>query len=193
MKKLLLIDNYDSFTYNLQYSFKSLGAEVIVCRNDIERNALSSLIAESDAVVISPGPGKPSDAGHCLEVISEFHQTKPMLGICLGHQAIVEAFGGKIVSANDVVHGKTAILEYQKRGLFANLSSALCVARYHSLQAQKSTLPNQLRVDAMTQDMQTIMAVSHQSLPVFGVQFHPESIMTRHGNSILKTFLSTIK
>lgn len=193
MKKLLLIDNYDSFTYNLLYSFNALGAEVTVCRNDIERSSLNSLINESDAIVISPGPGKPSEAGHCLDIITEFYQAKPILGICLGHQAIVQAFGGEIVSANEIVHGKTATLEYKQRGLFSNIISSPTVARYHSLQAQKSTMPEDLRVDAVTQDEQTVMAVSHRHLPVFGVQFHPESIMTKQGDAIFEAFLSTIK
>lgn len=192
MIKLLLIDNYDSFSYNLQYAFSSLGVKVMVCRNDIDRAKLDSLIDAHDGVVISPGPGNPQQAGHCLDIIADYHETKPVLGICLGHQAIVEAFGGEIVRADNIVHGKTALLDIESRGLFADMTAPIRVARYHSLQANPRNMPSSLRVDATVRGSNVVMAVSHTQLPVYGVQFHPESIMTRDGDTLLKYFLKKI-
>ncbi|WP_251360047.1 aminodeoxychorismate/anthranilate synthase component II [Kangiella sp. TOML190] len=191
--KLVIIDNYDSFLYNLAYEFQSLGHHVTIVRNDLEYMQLVALIKEVDALVISPGPGAPSNAGHSMRLIKEFYPHKPMLGICLGHQAIVEAFGGKIEHAEQVVHGKVSKLNHQAQGLFSGFDNAISVARYHSLSAGKSPckLPAALNVDAVADDDE-VMAVSHKNYPVYGLQFHPESIMTRDGKQLLMNFVDQV-
>ncbi|WP_223669198.1 anthranilate synthase component II [Kangiella shandongensis] len=183
---ILVIDNYDSFIYNLTYELESMGHTVVVCRNDISYETLIRQARLSDVIVISPGPGAPADAGHCLSLVKELVGHKPFLGVCLGHQVIVEAFGGKVGSAKAIVHGKTETLRSENRGVLAGLGKTVRVARYHSLAA--INLPQALRVDAESAD-QEVMAVSHIEYPIYGLQFHPESIMTRNGSKILANFI----
>ncbi|GAA4365057.1 aminodeoxychorismate/anthranilate synthase component II [Kangiella marina] len=184
--KTLLIDNYDSFIYNLKYELELAGGEVIVCRNDIPYSDLLKLTKSVDAVVISPGPGTPREAGHCIKLVKEIASEKPILGVCLGHQVIIEAFGGKVGTAKEIVHGKAATLQSFQSGLLDVLGAKITVARYHSLAAIELT--NDLRVDAITSDDE-VMAISHIEHHVFGLQFHPESIMTRDGTKILNNFI----
>ena len=184
--KTLLIDNYDSFIYNLKYELELAGVEVTVCRNDIPYEELLRLTKSVDSIVLSPGPGAPREAGHCIKLVRELYSEKPILGVCLGHQVIVEAFGGKVSTAKAIVHGKAETLYSYQSGLLDVLSSKITVARYHSLAASKLT--SDLRVDAVTADDE-IMAVSHIEYPIFGLQFHPESIMTRDGTKILQNFI----
>lgn len=188
--KLLLIDNYDSFLYNLKYEFEQLGSSVTVCRNDINYDKLCDLIAEHDAIVLSPGPSTPKNAGHCLRVIKDFYQQKPMLGICLGHQAMVEAFGGIVSHARKVMHGKTSNITLEGSPMFINLDKQLRVARYHSLIAVQ--MPEQLTVTART-ELSEIMAIEHPQYPIYGLQFHPESLMTTVGNRMLQNFCSIVE
>ena len=184
--KTLLIDNYDSFIYNLKYELELAGVEVIVCRNDVPYEELKKLTKSVDSIVLSPGPGAPKEAGHCIKLVRELFSEKPILGVCLGHQVIVEAFGGKVGTAKSIVHGKAANVYSYQSGLLDVLSSKITVARYHSLAA--THLTKDLRVDAVTEDDE-VMAISHIEYPVFGLQFHPESIMTRDGTKILKNFI----
>lgn len=187
---IVLIDNYDSFIYNLKYELEVIGNTVTVCRNDVDYKSLISLCQRSDAVVISPGPGVPSKAGHCLAMIKELAGQKPILGVCLGHQVIVEAFGGEVGAAKSIVHGKTAKLILNNSGLLTSMGTNITVARYHSLAATR--LPRELRVDAVTFDDE-IMAVSHIEYPIFGLQFHPESIMTKDGTKVLQNFIDYVQ
>jgi anthranilate synthase component 2 len=188
--KILLIDNYDSFIYNLKYELELSGNVVVVCRNDIEYSELTRLAQSSDAIVLSPGPGAPRDAGHCLKLVKEFASKLPILGVCLGHQVIVEAFGGRIGKAKSIVHGKASVVTSNQTGLLKDLETRLTVARYHSLAAQQ--LSADLRVDAVSHDGE-VMAVSHNQYPIYGLQFHPESIMTKAGNKILSNFVQLAK
>ncbi len=189
---LLMIDNYDSFTYNLVQYLGELGAEVRVFRND------QITIAEAEAlaprhIVISPGPCTPDQAGISMEIIRSFAGRVPMLGVCLGHQCIGQVFGGQIVHANQVMHGKTSLINHSRAGVFKGLDNPLEATRYHSLVIEKATLPDCLDVTAWTEDesggMDEIMGVRHQELAVEGVQFHPESILTEHGHALLRNFL----
>jgi anthranilate synthase/aminodeoxychorismate synthase-like glutamine amidotransferase len=185
--KLLLIDNYDSFTYNLVQAFLMLGAEVDVHRNDTlslgEARAL-----RFTHLVISPGPGTPRDAGVSLEFIREFAGRVPILGVCLGHQAIVEAFGGRVVRAGRLMHGKVSPVLHDGRGVFAGLPQDLVVGRYHSLIAEPESLPAELEVTARTAEGE-IMGVRHRTLGIEGVQFHPESVLTPAGPELMANFL----
>jgi anthranilate synthase component 2 len=182
---ILLVDNYDSFTYNLAHLFGELGAEVVVRRNDaIDGNAAARLAPSH--LVISPGPGRPSDAGATPEIVRRLSATIPTLGVCLGHQAIVEAFGGEIGRARELVHGKTCTVRHDGRGLFAGLPAELEAGRYHSLAA--TSIPVALEISA-TAEGGEIMAVRHRELPVDGVQFHPESVLTPLGREIARNFL----
>ena len=186
--RVLMIDNYDSFTYNLVQYLRILGAEVLVHRND----ALSieaALALEPSHVVVSPGPGTPSDAGISIDVIKAFAGRIPVLGVCLGHQAIVEAWGGHVRPAMSLMHGKTSRVFHDGRGVFADLPQAFEAGRYHSLAVRREELPAALEVSAYTEDGE-VMGVRHKALPVEGVQFHPESVLTPHGLTILGTFLS---
>jgi anthranilate synthase/aminodeoxychorismate synthase-like glutamine amidotransferase len=185
--QVLLIDNYDSFTYNLVQAFLVLGAEVEVHRND------QITVAEADELkpthlVISPGPGRPDDAGVSLNMIAAFEQRVPILGVCLGHQSLVQHFGGRIVSAARLMHGKTSQVEHDGNTLFKGLSQPCEVGRYHSLAAERDSIPATLQVSARTSDGE-IMAVRHQELPIEGVQFHPESVLTPEGDQLLDNFL----
>jgi anthranilate synthase component 2 len=182
---ILLVDNYDSFTYNLAHLFGELGAEVVVRRNDaIDANAAARLAPSH--LVISPGPGRPSDAGATPEIVRQLSKTIPTLGVCLGHQAIVEAFGGEIGRARELVHGKACTVQHDGRGLFAGLPAELEAGRYHSLEA--TSIPAALEVSA-TAEGGEVMAVRHRELPVDGVQFHPESVLTPLGREIARNFL----
>jgi anthranilate synthase/aminodeoxychorismate synthase-like glutamine amidotransferase len=182
---ILLVDNYDSFTYNLAHLFGELGADVIVRRNDALDAETAARLAPSH-LVISPGPGRPADAGATPEIVRRLARSIPTLGVCLGHQAIVEAFGGTVGAARELVHGKSCTLRHDGRGLFAGLPQELEAGRYHSLAAH--SVPPALEVSASADDGE-VMAVRHRELPVDGVQFHPESVLTPLGREIARNFL----
>jgi anthranilate synthase component 2 len=185
---LLMIDNYDSFTYNLVQYFGELGEDVRVFRNDeIGIDQIVSLAP--DVICISPGPCTPNEAGVTLAVIERFAGAIPILGVCLGHQAIGQAFGGQVVRAKSLMHGKTSAIEHTGAGVFAGLPNPLTATRYHSLAVRRETLPACLEVSAWTADGE-IMGLRHKALPVEGVQFHPESIATEHGHEMLRNFLT---
>ena len=185
--KLLMIDNYDSFTYNIVQYFGELGAEVEVLRND--EVTLADIEARApDRLVISPGPCSPAEAGISVAAIQHFAGKLPILGVCLGHQAIGAAFGGKIIRAQQLMHGKTSVITTTQEGVFANLPKQFVVNRYHSLAIERATCPDELAVTAWTDDGE-IMGVRHKTLAIQGVQFHPESILTEHGHALLKNFL----
>ena len=183
--KILLIDNYDSFTYNVYQLLSELGASVEVVRND----KISVDEARNfDAVIISPGPGVPSDAGISEQLIDELKDTLSILGICLGHQAIGEVFGGKVIRAKEIVHGKTSRLKHNGKGIYRGLAQGIEVGRYHSLIIERETLPDCLEVTSELDDG-TIMGVRHKVFDVEGIQFHPESILTPEGHAMMKNFL----
>ncbi len=182
---ILLIDNYDSFTYNLAHLFGELGADVRVIRNDAIDVAGARELAPA-RLVISPGPGRPSDAGASKRIIEALAPTTPTLGVCLGHQAIVEVFGGEVGAARELVHGKSCTVTHDGRGLFAGLPEQLEVGRYHSLAATE--IPPELQITARAADGE-VMAVRHRELPIDGVQFHPESVLTPNGREIARNFL----
>jgi anthranilate synthase component II len=184
---IILIDNYDSFTFNLVHYLGGLGADVVVHRND-KVSAAEVVAAAPDAIVLSPGPCTPSDAGICLDLIDKAAETIPILGVCLGHQAIGQAFGGDVVRAPVPVHGKLSEMSHAGRGLFRGINGPFRATRYHSLVVDRATLPQDLEVTAQTDD-RLVMALSHRRLPVHGVQFHPESIASEHGHVLLKNFL----
>jgi anthranilate synthase/aminodeoxychorismate synthase-like glutamine amidotransferase len=186
---ILVLDNYDSFTYNLVQYLGELGADPIVRRNDdITVDDVESLAPQ--AIVISPGPGKPADAGVTVPLVQRWGPTIPTLGVCLGHQTIAEAFGGRVVSAPVLMHGKTSTISHEGKGLFRGIPSPLTVMRYHSLTVERKSLPGELEVIAWGDDDKSdIHAMRHREHPVWGVQFHPESVMTEHGRDILSNFL----
>ena len=185
---VLVIDNYDSFTYNLVQYLGELGATVVVRRND--EASLDQLRALGHArVVISPGPGRPEQAGVSLDVIREFGPRMPVLGVCLGHQAIGLAFGGEVVRAPLPVHGKTSTVEHNRTGVFTGLTTPFQAGRYHSLVVDEKTLPGDLEVTARTKEDGVVMGLRHRMLPIHGVQFHPESVLTNEGRRILRNFL----
>jgi anthranilate synthase/aminodeoxychorismate synthase-like glutamine amidotransferase len=185
---ILVIDNYDSFTYNLVQYLGELGTKPFVRRNnEITIGEIASL--KPERIVISPGPGRPEQAGITLEVIRQFGASTPLLGVCLGHQAIGMAFGGAVVRANAPMHGKTSSISHDGRGVFSGISSPFTVARYHSLVVDQKGWPEELEVAAQTEDDATVMALRHRKYPIHGVQFHPESIMTREGQHLLRNFL----
>jgi len=186
--RILLIDNYDSFTYNLVQAFLVLGADVDVRRNDEIDVAAAKAIAPSH-LVISPGPGRPDDAGSSLEMIGAFAGSIPVLGVCLGHQSIVQHFGGEIISAQSLMHGKTSLVTHDGEGLFAGLPNPFEAGRYHSLAANRTKMPEALLVTARTEEGE-IMGVRHRELNVVGVQFHPESVLTPDGPQLLGNFLT---
>jgi anthranilate synthase/aminodeoxychorismate synthase-like glutamine amidotransferase len=187
MTKLLLIDNYDSFTYNLVQAFLVLGADVHVYRNDAI-SVTAALALEPTHLCVSPGPGTPNDAGVSMQMIRAFAGRVPVLGVCLGHQSIVEAFGGKVVRAGRLMHGKTSFIEHDGRTVFTGLPQHCEVGRYHSLIAAPDKMPAELEVSARTAEGE-IMGVRHRTLLVEGVQFHPESILTPDGPQLLRNFL----
>jgi anthranilate synthase component II len=188
MAMILVIDNYDSFTFNLVQYLGELGAEVRVVRNDA--TSLESISGLRPAqIVISPGPGRPEQAGITMDVIRELGSTIPILGVCLGHQAIGAVFGGSVVRATTPMHGKTSTIEHDGRGVFAGIDGAFVASRYHSLVVSDEGLPSQLEVSARTREDQTIMGLRHRERPIHGVQFHPESILTGEGRRLLRNFL----
>ncbi len=187
MQRVALIDNYDSFTFNLVHYLGELGADVTVWRND-EISVEDTLAGEPDAIVLSPGPCTPNEAGICLDLVRAASDTTPILGVCLGHQAIGQAFGGDVVRARAPMHGKVSRISHNARGVFRGLNGPFQATRYHSLVIDRSTAPPELEVSAETDDG-LIMAVAHRNRPVHGVQFHPESIASEHGRQILRNFL----
>lgn len=185
---LLVIDNYDSFTYNLVQYFGELGANVVVRRNDeITLDEIEALNPER--IVVSPGPCTPTEAGISCAVIEHFGPRKPILGVCLGHQSIGQVYGGDVVRADRLMHGKTSPIHHKGENVFAGLSQPFEATRYHSLLVKRDTLPDCLNITAWTEEGE-IMGLAHKELPVYGVQFHPESILTSEGKSLLKNFLS---
>jgi anthranilate synthase/aminodeoxychorismate synthase-like glutamine amidotransferase len=186
--RLLLIDNYDSFTYNLVQAFLVLGAEVDVYRND-EISVEDALKLDPTHLCISPGPGRPEDAGVSLEMIAAFETRIPILGVCLGHQSLVSHFGGRIVSAERLMHGKTSMIHHDEKGVYHGLTNPFEAGRYHSLAAENRSLPSVLEISARTQ-RDEIMGVRHRELPIEGVQFHPESILTPQGDQLMQNFLA---
>ena len=188
IEKILLVDNYDSFTYNVFQLLSELGAKVEVGRND---KISVAAVKNFDAVIISPGPGVPSDAGISEKIISELSGQLPILGICLGHQAIGEVFGGKIIRAKEIVHGKTSRLKHCGTGIYRGLAQGVEVGRYHSLIIERKTLPDCLEVTSELDDG-TIMGVRHKNFDVEGIQFHPESILTPQGRTMMENFLSRL-
>lgn len=189
---LLMIDNYDSFTYNLVQYLQSLGAEVKVVRNDaMTVDQIAKLAPER--IVISPGPCTPNEAGVSLEIIERLGASTPILGVCLGHQSLGQAYGGNVIRAGRIMHGKTSRIRHEGKGVFAGLPDAYEATRYHSLVVERSSLPDALEVTAWTENedgsFEEIMGLRHREFPVEGVQFHPESILTEHGHALLKNFL----
>ncbi|BBJ99186.1 anthranilate synthase component II [Xanthomonas campestris] len=189
---LLMLDNYDSFTYNLVQYLQALGAEVRVVRNDAMRvDQIAAL--KPERIVISPGPCTPNEAGISLQLIEQLGQTTPILGVCLGHQSIGQVYGGDVIRAGNIMHGKTSPIRHEGKGVFAGLPDSYQATRYHSLVVGKTTLPPDLEVTAWTENpdgsMEEIMGLRHRQFPVEGVQFHPESILTQHGHALLKNFL----
>ncbi|WP_322889230.1 MULTISPECIES: aminodeoxychorismate/anthranilate synthase component II [unclassified Yoonia] len=189
---LLLIDNYDSFTYNLVHYLGELGADVVVRRNDA-LDVQQAMAMNPSAIVLSPGPCDPAQAGICLPLVHAAAETgMPLLGVCLGHQAIGEAFGGNVVRCHEIVHGKMGQMRHTGQGLFAGLPSPFAATRYHSLVVDRATLPDCLEITADLEDG-TIMGLQHRTLPIHGVQFHPESIRSEHGHALLRNFLDLAK
>lgn len=189
---LLLIDNYDSFTYNLVHYFGELGEAVVVKRND-ELSVAGAMAMNPSAILLSPGPCDPNQAGICLGLIDAAAKARiPLMGVCLGHQSIGQAFGGKVVRSNEIVHGKVGEIIHSGTGLFATLPSPFKATRYHSLTVDRATLPACLQITAEVADG-TIMGLQHRELPIHGVQFHPESIATEHGHTMLRNFLTLAK
>ena len=190
---LLMIDSYDSFTYNLVQYFGELGQEVKVVRNDAL--SVAEIVAlKPERIVISPGPCTPNEAGVSLAVLETLSGVVPILGVCLGHQSIGQAFGGKVIRAKTIMHGKTSPIRHKQIGMFAGLPDAFEATRYHSLVVDKNSLPDCLEITAWTQtqdgEFDEIMGLRHKTLPVEGVQFHPESILTQHGHAMLRNFLN---
>ena len=185
---MLMIDNYDSFTYNLVQYLSELGQKLIVYRNDkIDIEQIKRL--RPSHIVISPGPGRPEEAGISEDVIKEFGQKIPLLGVCLGHQAIGEVFGGKVIRADKLMHGKTSQIYHNNSPIFKGLSNPFEATRYHSLIVEKKSLPDSLQITAWTKDKE-IMGLAHKKFPIWGVQFHPESILTKEGKQLLKNFIN---
>lgn len=185
---LLLIDNYDSFTWNLVHYLGELGAEVQVHRNDA-LSVQEAMALKPEQILLSPGPCDPDRAGICLPLVLAAAETRtPLLGVCLGHQAIGQAFGGQVVRHSEIVHGKAGVMLHEGNSVFAGLPSPLSATRYHSLVVERAGLPDTLKVTAALEDG-TIMGLAHRDLPIHGVQFHPESIRSEHGHAMLKTFL----
>ena len=189
---LLLIDNYDSFTYNLVHYLGELGADVMVKRNDA-LDVQAAMALKPEAILLSPGPCDPAQAGICLALTQAAAETKtPLMGVCLGHQTIGEAFGGKVIRCHEIVHGKMGLMHHTGKGLFAGLPTPFEATRYHSLVVERDTLPDCLEITAELDDG-TIMGMQHRDLPIHGVQFHPESIASEHGHKLLDNFLKNMK
>jgi len=189
---ILLIDNYDSFTYNLYQQISMLGKEVKVVRNDaISINEIEELNPE--AIIISPGPGTPLDAGVSIEIIQKLYKKYPILGICLGHQSIGAAFGAKIVQAKTIMHGKMSTISYRNNAMFEPFNEPISVMRYHSLVIEEKSLIDELEIVARSEDDNEIMAIKHVDYPLYGLQFHPESIGTEQGSRIMQSFIETLE
>ena len=189
---ILLIDNYDSFTFNLYQYLGELGAELVVKRNDAI--SIADIVEmKPEAIVLSPGPGRPENAGICVDVIKAFHKSIPILGICLGHQAIGYAFGAIIEKAQKIMHGKVSWLSHTEDYIFQSLPQSIEVMRYHSLVIEKGTLPEEFKVLAESTDDEEIMAIKHKQYPLYGMQFHPESVGTAAGKQLLENFLKELK
>jgi anthranilate synthase component 2 len=189
-KKILVIDNYDSFTWNLVHYLEELGADTTVVRND-ELTVAEALAQGADGILLSPGPCTPNEAGICVDLIRRAPADLPILGVCLGHQSIGQAFGGKVITAREIRHGKLSDIHQKGGDLFEGLPETYRVVRYHSLAVRPEDLPEDLVADAFTDDGE-IMALHHKTRPVYGVQFHPESILTEHGHALLKNFLDKV-
>jgi len=189
---ILLIDNYDSFTYNLYQYLGELGEQIVVKRND-EFSIAEVEELKPEAIIISPGPGRPEEAGKCVEVIQQLHTHIPILGICLGHQAIGYSFGGTICKADRIMHGKVSKIRHKEKGIFLSLPQEMEVMRYHSLVIKKDTLPSIFEILAESADDHEIMAIKHLEYPLYGMQFHPESIGTESGFRLLQQFLTEIR
>ena len=189
-KKILVIDNYDSFTWNLVHYLEELGAETRVVRND-ELTVEEALASDADGVLLSPGPCSPNEAGICVALIEQAPDDLPILGVCLGHQSIGQAFGGEVVTAREIRHGKLSEIRQTGGDLFDGLPETYQVVRYHSLAVKPEDLPSVLVADAFTEDGE-VMALHHRTRPVYGVQFHPESILTEHGHALLKNWLDRL-
>lgn len=188
---ILLIDNYDSFSYNLYQLIGQVNDDIEVYRNDkITPDEIEDLNPE--AIILSPGPGRPEDAGICVDTVKKFHDKIPILGVCLGHQAICVAFGGKISYASKLMHGKSSIAKLNKDPIFKGLNDEITVGRYHSLSLVETTLPKDLRIISKTTDGGEIMAVKHEKYDIYGLQFHPESILTPDGITIIENFIKKI-
>ena len=187
---ILVIDNYDSFTYNLVQYLSELGAEVVVRRNDaITVDEIREL--RPDGVLISPGPGRPEEAGVSLELVAELGSETPIFGVCLGHQSIAQQFGASVVRADRLMHGRTSEILHQGRGVFENLASPLTATRYHSLIVKRETIPDDIEVTAWTAEGE-VMGIRHSELPIEGVQFHPESFLTEHGHQLIQNWLASL-
>ena len=189
---ILLIDNYDSFTYNLYHQLSEFEDDIQVVRNDAVTVEEIRLL-NPQAIVISPGPGTPSEAGICIQIIKQLYKEFPILGVCLGHQAIGEAFGANVTNAKHILHGKTSLIEHTKTGLFERMNEEVEVMRYHSLVIEKGTLTSDFHVDAYAKDDGEIMAIHHKEYPLFGLQFHPESIGTEQGRLMIEAFIDQVK
>jgi anthranilate synthase component 2 len=188
---LLLIDNYDSFTYNLVHYVGELGADVVVRRNDA-LDVQEAMAMNPAGILLSPGPGTPSQSGICLALTAAAAETRtPLMGVCLGHQSVGQAFGGEVVRHSDIVHGKMGLIHHEGEGVFADLPSPFEATRYHSLVVARDSLPDCLKITAQLEDG-TIMGLQHKALPIHGVQFHPESIASQHGHALLKNFLDVM-
>ena len=193
MTHVLIIDNYDSFTYNLKQYFAMLGCKVTVIKNDA-MTAQQSLALSPSHMVLSPGPGNPDDSGITMNLLECYHDRLPILGVCLGHQCIAAAFGGKVVHASQVMHAKNSWIQHQGEGIFAGLPQRFSVTRYHSLVVDTASLPACLAVTAWSDDDKqppAIMGLQHRSLPIYGVQFHPEALLSEHGHDIVRNFLTS--
>jgi anthranilate synthase component 2 len=184
---ILVIDNYDSFTYNLVHYLNELGAQTVVKRNDA-LTAQDALALKPQAILLSPGPCDPDQAGICLDLLEAAPNDMPILGVCLGHQAMGQAFGGKVIRAKSIMHGKTSLIRHEGRGVFGGMPQPFTATRYHSLAVERESLPPSLEVTAWTDDGE-IMGLSHRTRPIHGVQFHPESIATEGGHALLANFL----
>lgn len=184
--KILIIDNYDSFVYTIEYYFKCLGVETDVVKNDDP--FLMNISDDYTHLVLSPGPGHPSNAGYLCDVILKYYKKYPMLGVCLGHQAIIHAFGGKVIHAPKVMHGKMSKIFHNGIGLFNNLPQGFSVVRYHSLCADETSIPDEILITAKTDD-NVIMGIQHKHFPLFGIQYHPEAALSEYGEEIFSNFL----
>ncbi len=189
---ILLIDNYDSFSYNLFQLIGEIESDVVVFRND-KINLAEIEKLNPEAIILSPGPGKPENAGICIDIVKKFHDKIPILGVCLGHQAICAAFGGKISHAKRLMHGKSSLISLNDDEIFNNLDKKITVGRYHSLSLVKNTLPGELMVISKAMDDDEIMAIKHEKFNVYGLQFHPESILTPDGFKIINNFINKIR